>query len=224
MPGLWIALLVIILALGDRSQAQTPAAADSVNAVPVPVAVAADTLGQVAVPALGDSLQLPATVADSLSLGAAEPLAPPALVPVPVTPSPATSSSLPTATYLPKRNRFIAQRRGFLTTRTLWAVGCMGGSLLLYNRGSDYRDKADELYARYKRETDPTQIGSLYQRTTNQDTKGQVCWALSAGLAINGLRLFFTRETEVVSAQATRPSLQMILAPQSLQLRVRKWL
>lgn len=233
MPGLWIASAVMVLALGGQGQAQTPAAADSLSTAPSPDAAAdslstalspemvgADTLGEVAEPALEDSLQLP-EAADSLYESAAEAVSTPAPS---ILPPPAQPSPLPPPSYLPKQSRFAAQRRGYFTPRTLWAAGYLAGSLLLYNRGSDYRDKADDLYARYKRETNPTQIESFYQRTTTQDTKGQVCWVLSAALAVNGLRLLFTHETEVVSSQAYRPSLQMILAPQSLQLRVRKWL
>jgi hypothetical protein len=119
--------------------------------------------------------------------------------------------------------RYEARPRGLLSARTLWAAVCVGGSAVLYNRGGDYRDKADALYLRYKQATDPTEIEALYQRTTNQDTKGQVCWALGAALVVNGVRLLLSRETEVVSASA-RPSLHMILAPHSLQLRVSKWL
>ena len=210
VPGWWIAVVVTVLNLG-RSPAM---AADSLSTAPV----VADTLGVVAAPAGGDSLQFPATAADSLPESVVEVLPPrsihPALPP----------SSPPTAAYLPRQARFVAQRRGLLTTRTLWTAGCLGGSLVLYQRGGDYRDKADRLYALYQRESDPTEIGSLYQRTTNQDTKGQVCWALSAALAVNGVRLLFTRETEVVSAEVSRSPLQMILTPQNIQLRVRKWL
>lgn len=214
MPGLWIASVVIVLVLGGG-----PAAADSLSVAPSPevigpdtlvigadtLVIGADILDQVAAPAPGDSLQPPARAAD--------------LLPPPPAPLP-----LPTPTYLPKRTRFVAQHRGYFTPRTLWAAGYLGGSFLLYNRGSNYRDKADVFYARYQREADPVEIESFYQRTTTQDTKGQVCWALSAALAINGLRLLFTHETEVVSSEVSRTSLQMILAPQSLQLRVRKWL
>jgi hypothetical protein len=103
----------------------------------------------------------------------------------------------------------------------LWAAAYLGGSAVLYDRGRDYREKADGLYARYKQAADPAEIESLYQRTTNQDTKGQVCWALGAALAVNGVRLLLTRESELVSAGA---SMQMTAAPQSFQLRVRKWL
>jgi hypothetical protein len=103
----------------------------------------------------------------------------------------------------------------------LWAVTYLGGGAVLYNLGRDYREKADGLYARYKQAADPAEIESLYQRTTNQDTKGQVCWALGAALAVNGVRLLLTRESEIVS---TGSSLQMIAAPRSFQLRVRKWL
>lgn len=239
MPGLWIATVVIALALGGRGQAQTPEAADSLSTAPSLEVVGADTLvvgvdtlvigadtlvigadilGQVVAPALGDSLLYPA--ADSLSQSTSLP----ALSPAPATSTLMVPGPVPTTSGMPKRIRFAAQRRGYFTARTVWAAGCLGGSFLLYNRGSNYRDKADKLYARYQRETDPAEIESFYQRTTTQDTKGQVYWALSAALAINGLRLLFTHETEVVSSQVSRPSLQMILAPQSLQLRVRKWL
>lgn len=223
MPGLWIASVLIVLALEG-----TPAAADSLSTAPSPELVGPDTLVigadtlvigadiQAAAPMEGDSLQSP-WAADSLSQSAVESV--PSLLPPPPVPLPS-----PTPGYLPKRSSFAAQRRGYFTPRTLWAAGYLGGSFLLYNWGSNYRDKADDFYARYKRESDPAEIESYYQRTTTQDTKGQVCWALSAALAINGLRLLFTHETEVVSSEVSRPSLQMILAPQSLQLRVRKWL
>ncbi len=230
MPGLWIASVVIVLVLGGG-----PAAADSLSVAPSPevigpdtlvigadtLVIGADILDQVAAPAPGDSLQLPVMAADSLSQSAVEPV--PSLAPSLLPPPPAPLP-LPTPGYLPKRSHFAAQHRGYFTPRTLWAAGYLGGSFLLYNRGSNYRDKADAFYARYQREADPVEIESFYQRTTTQDTKGQVCWALSAALAINGLRLLFTHETEVVSSEVSRTSLQMILAPQSLQLRVRKWL
>ncbi|MSR82274.1 MAG: hypothetical protein EXS58_05035 [Candidatus Latescibacteria bacterium] len=217
MPGLWIASVFIVLALEGA-----PAAAVSLSTTPSPELVGPDTLVigadiQVAAPMEGDSQQSP-WAADSLSQSAVEPV--PSLLPPPPVPLPS-----PTPGYLPKRSSFAAQRRGYFTPRTLWAAGYLGGSFLLYNRGSNYRDKADDFYALYQQpESDPAEIEAYYQRTTTQDTKGQVCWALSAALAINGLRLLFAHETEVVSSEVSRPSLQMILAPPSLQLRVRKWL
>ena len=222
MPGLWVASVVMVLALGGRGQAQTPA--DSLSGALSPALAGTDSLGLESQPALGDSLPPSAAAADSLSQSAIQPVLPPPSAPPTLTLPPALPNPSPRASSLPRRTRFAAQRRGFLTTRTLWAAGCLGGSLMLYNRGSDYRNKADDFYARYQQAADPTEIESLYQRTTNQDTKGQVCWALSGALALNGLRLLFTNETEVVSAEVSRPSLQMILAPQSLQLRVWKWL
>lgn len=212
MPWLCIISAIVVLALGGPGQAQS--AADSLSGAPV----GADSLSQAAEPVVADSLLISSAQPDSLSQNT---VLPPAITPV--TPTNPAPGPLPVANSLPKRTRYEAQRRGFFTTRTLWSAACLGGGMMLYSRGSDYRQKADDLYARYKGATDPTQIESLYQRTTNQDTKGQVCWALGAALAVNGVRLLLSRETEIVSS-ASRPSLQMILAPRGLQLRVNKWL
>lgn len=221
MPWLWITSAVVVLALGGPGRAQTAAVTDSLIGAPV----GADSLSQVAEPVAPDSLPASPAQADSLSQNAAPPVLPPAAVSaVPTSPA-SLPGPLPVADSLPRWTRYEAQRRGFFTIRTVWAAACLGGSAMLYNQGSDYRQKADDLYARYKEAADPTEIESLYQRTTNQDTKGQVCWALGAALAVNGVRLLLTHETEITAAAAaSRSSLQMILTPQSLQLRVRKWL
>ncbi len=221
MPRLWIKSAVVALALVGPGLAQEAVLPDSLN----PTLAAPDSLGQATPPPPADSLVLPALQPDSLSLPAFIPVAPPAAM-QPDEPSPAPVLALPPGSQSPpKHSRYQAQRSGFFTTRTLWGAACLAGSVVLYNKGSDYRQKANALYLRYEGAADPTEIERLYQRTTNQDTKGQVCWALGAALAVNGARLLLTRETEVTSsARPFRSSLQMILAPKSLRLRVYKWL
>lgn len=213
MPWWWITSAFLALALAGPGRAQDVASPDSLALTPAPT----DTL-ILALPAAADT--------SALLLVQPESLAMPALVPVPPSiPGPAAqpvdSGGLQP---LPQWTRYEAQHRGFFTPRSLWAAASIAGSVILYNKGKDYRDRADDLYRRYKAAADPTEIERLYQRTTNQDTKGQVCWALGAALAVNGVRLLVTRETEVISsASVQRPSLQMLLAPRSLYLRVHKW-
>lgn len=221
MPWLWMTVAFALLALPGMGRAQDPAAADSAIVPPV----GADSLGQMAEAVAADSLPVSAAQADTLLQNPLQSL-PSRLAPAAALTNPVPAlPEQPRADSPSRRTRYVAQRRGLLSTRTLWAAAFIGSSAVLYSRGRDYRDKADDLYARYKRAADPTEIESLYQRTTNQDTKGQVCWALGAALAVNGVRLLLTRETEIVSAaQAFRPSPQLIVAPRSLQVRVRKWL
>lgn len=99
------------------------------------------------------------------------------------------------------------RRQGFFTGRALLGVGFLGASLVLADKGRDYRQKADEFYRRYQEATEPAEIERLYQRTTNRDAKSQVSWALGAACALNGLRLLLTRQTEV---RDDRSSLQLI--------------
>jgi len=199
MPRLWLTAAAA-LALAGPGLAQEAALPDSLTSALAPP----DSLSQAAPPA-------PAALPEILS-----PSPPPLVVVAPV------PSSTPV---LPRLARFSAQQNRLLSFRTLWGAAFIAGGAVLYGKGGDYRQKADDLYERYKGAADPVEIETLYQRTTNQDTKGQVCWALSAALAINGVRLLLTRDTEVVSASlASRPSLDLVLLPRSLQLRVRKWL
>lgn len=214
MPWWWITSAILALALAGPGRAQDATSPDSLALTPAP----ADTL-ILALPAAADTSALPPVQPDSLALP----------VMVPVLPSLASPPAQPVASGglqpLPKRTRYEAQHRGFFTPRSLWGAASIAGSVILYNKGKDYRDKADDLYRRYQAAADPTEIERLYQRTTNQDTKGQVCWALGAALAVNGVRLLVTRETEVISsASAQQPSLQMLLATRSLYLRVHRWL
>lgn len=84
----------------------------------------------------------------------------------------------------------------WLTTRRGIGLAFLGGSAVLVGQGFDFRNEANRFYQRYKEATAPEEIERMYQRTNNQDTKSQLCWALAAACAISGIRLILTTGPE----------------------------
>ena len=120
-----------------------------------------------------------------------------------------------------------AQTRNFFTLRRSMGLAFMGGSMALAYKGWDFKQSADDLYARYKKTADPVEADRLYERTTNRDVKSQVSWALAAGFAISGLRLLVTgeaetpeREPESASKQSVLPGLKVVPKLDRLQAGV----
>jgi len=68
----------------------------------------------------------------------------------------------------------------------------LGSSLALTKQGFDFRNEADDLYARYNKADSEEEIGRLYSRTNNRDIKSQVSWALAAAFAVSGARLLLS--------------------------------
>ena len=89
-----------------------------------------------------------------------------------------------------------AGAEGFFTKRRSLGLAFVGGSAVICKVGLDYKNDADDFYDRYKRASDPIEIGRLYQRTNNRDIKSQISWALGAAFAVSGLRLILTSGPE----------------------------
>lgn len=87
--------------------------------------------------------------------------------------------------------------RGVFSRRTVLGLALAGSGVYFIGKGFDFHRKADALYRRYLDALDPAEISLLYQRSTQQDLKSRLSWALGAVLAASGVHILFGRQLAV---------------------------
>lgn len=84
--------------------------------------------------------------------------------------------------------------RGVFSRRTVLGLALTGSGVYFIEKGFDFHRDANALYRRYLDALDPAEISQFYQRTTQQDLKSRLSWALGAVLAASGIHLLFGRQ------------------------------
>jgi len=85
-----------------------------------------------------------------------------------------------------------AEAKSFFTARRTFGILFLGGSAYMAKKAIDFRRDANRIYDAYKLASSSNDAETLYQRSSDRDTKSQMSIGLSVVLLVSGIRLLWS--------------------------------